>query len=214
MSSAIYALESFYTALKTAVEATWTKVVGEGDDAVVVTLVPVDWGQTRPMNVLNYGDVGRVVVVPGSEDGGMGEVGGPKLWPQPAKSLLCLNETFRVYVYGHDPTALQGPDYDRLEDHAGMRVLHEVLRQIWNVSHNVNVPVTSPVKIGSPRQLRPVGQRACGREYMISGIIEQPVLDMADTIAPFANVAPARSDITDSLGNVSETSHTEIPDET
>jgi hypothetical protein len=194
--AAVFALESLYSAVKVAIEASWSN------------RVIVEWGQTRPPMQVTAGTVGRVVIVPGSVDGDMGTITGAKQWPQPAKALYCLNEPFQVYCWGHNPAVVRSADLSH--DHVAFQVLHEVLRQLFLVSHHWG-PVTSPVVIGQPKMLRPLGSCTAGREYLVPCVIEQPILDLFDDDLMYSNVAPGRAAITDTLGNVSEQSTTEIP---
>lgn len=202
----VYALERLYALVKTAVEASFAYTVEVDGEPVVRTAVPCDWGQTRPPVQTNVGTIGRVVFVPGALDGDMGDLAGPKQWPQPAKALYCLNEPFQVYVYGRDPVAKQ-PN-DPLHDHAAFRVLHEVIRQIRLISQNPAIEC-SPVTLRNPKILKPLGVHLLGREYLLPGTIEQPILDMIDDDALAIDVAPANAELTDALGNRSEVSYVE-----
>lgn len=202
---AIFALESLFDAVKLAIETTFAVTV---DDAPVKRVL-CDWGQTRPQVALNRGQIGRVVFVPGGPDGDVGELGGAKQWPQPANPLLNLNQIFCVYVAGHDPTVnAQGSGNDRKHDHVAFSVLHETIRQLWNVSHMPTAEVTSPVRIGKPRLLKPRAQNSLGREYLLLCEIEQPILDMFDDQILTEIVFP-RMALDDSIGDHHETSITE-----
>ena len=202
----VFALEALYGLVKTAVEASFA-TVSEVDDVPVVTHnVTVDWGQTRPQAQINRGPVGRVVFVPGSPDGDMGELAGAKHWPQPARPLYCLPMPFQIYVWGHDPAAQKSNDPKH--DHAAFRILHEVIRQIRTITldgHNT----VSPVTLKNPRILKPTAQHVLGREYLLLGVIEQPILDMLDDTPLATDVAPVDGEITDTLGNRSEVSYVE-----
>jgi len=202
----VYALEQLYRFVKVAVEATFAYTVTVDGKPVVHVSVPCDWGQTRPAVQTNVGIVGRVVFVPGALDGDMGELVGAKQWAQPAKPLYCLQEPFQVYVYGHDPTAKSANDPKH--DHAAFRVLHEVIRQIRLISQNPAIDC-SPVVLKNPKILKPQGVHILGREYLLQGLIEQPILDMIDDDSPTIDVSPANAALTDTLGNHSEVSHVE-----
>jgi hypothetical protein len=198
--SAVFALEIFFEQLKAAIEETFL----DGDTKRVI----VEWGNTRVPCELNYGTVGRVLVVPGLEDGTIGGLEGPEQLRQPAMCLDTLAESFRVYCYGHDPTA-QNSD-DRAHDHVAMLVRHETIRQIRkigfvivsNYSDRWDRNMSGMVELGTVRQLKPLAQHLLGREYLIPAIIKQPILDMFDGGLPSVNVAPAVANVADTLGDL------------
>ena len=195
---AIYALEALFDAVKPVIEESWKG------------RVRVEWGQTRPKLKFNQGEIGRVVFVPGAPDGDMGEIIGAKQWDTPAKSLQTLVEAFSVYCCGHARGCEK--QEDRKHDRVGFQVLHETIRQIWNASHQWP-EVTSPVKFGRPRQLKPLSGDTLGREYLLLCTIEQPILDLFDDEFGVTDVAPGVADITDTLGNRSEQSTSETPED-
>jgi hypothetical protein len=205
--SAVFALEILFERVQSAVEATWMQGVTKR--------VIVDWGQTRPSCELNYGTVGRVVFVPGADDGALGAFTGAKQQLQPARALDNLALKFRVYCYGHNPAA-QNSD-DRSHDHVAMLVFHEVVRQIelaseyWaeNYSTGWDRNMPGPVTIGEPRILKPQAQHLLGREILLPCMLQQPFLDMFDGSMLFTNVAPAIAHIADMQGEVTENSTTE-----
>lgn len=204
---AIYAFEALFDGLRALVEPNYTRA-GR-------VLVPVSMGESRVPNVVSDGIIGRVVLVPGLEDGDMGTVTGPQQWPHPAQSLLTWNEAFRVYCWAHDPrAAVQDAASDRAHNHAAHQLLHEVIRQLWNVSHSFAPPdgmgVTSPVKIGNPRQLKPLATRSLGREYMIPCVVEQPILDMFDGASDWITIKPVVARISETLGEHTDHATTEV----
>lgn len=186
-----FALELLYELVKPVIENTWRGKVR------------VDWGQTRVPCQLNHGEIGRVLIVPGSIDGDFGEIRGAKLWQQPAEPLFCLNQTFSVYCYGHDPQAQQSIDIRH--DHVFLMVLHETIRQLHNVTHNWPA-LTSPVVLGNPRLLRPMETHILGRESVMQCSIEQPILDMFDDDDPTFLAHPTVV-LSDSIGIHSEVSY-------
>lgn len=194
--AAIFALENLFAAVKPRIEGSFT-VGGR-------VLVSVVWGRTRPPSSLDVGTIGRVVFVPGALNGDVGEIGGAKQWRQPARALRNLSHKFHVYIYGR---SLVEKSDDRAHDHAAFRVLHEVIRQIVAYSTDVST-VGSPVTLASPQLLKPLSVGNLGREYLLPGTIDQPILDMIDDDPDAVNVAPAVADITDTLGDRSEQSET------
>lgn len=199
--ASIFALERLYSLVKPRIEASFSTTAG--DPPVTTAHVPCDWGKTRPPVQINAGSVGRVVFVPGNVDGSMGSLNGAKQWAQPAKPLYCMQMPFCVYVWGRGTTNKQD---DPTHDHAAFRVLHEVIRQIRRVSWDISLE-TSPVTIGEPKILKPRAQHGLGVEYLLPCSIEQPILDMLDDTAGWLDVAPAEAEITETLGNYSDTAH-------
>lgn len=159
--AAKWALETLVNAVRPLIETSFTVTTGADPDIVTTKTVLVDYGKTRPAMSVNQGKIGRVVFVPGGPDGEMGEIGGGKQWPYPGgvKGLLNLDETFCVYIYGHDPT--QNYQKDREHDHVGRLVFHEVVRQLRIVSME-HPAITSPVKFGKPRWLKSEQQHQLG----------------------------------------------------
>jgi hypothetical protein len=197
--AAIYALESLFDAVKPAIEASWTL---RGDKRV-----QVEWGQTRVPMKINQGTIGRVLFVPGNVDGDMGDLGSAKQWEHPAKALLDLGEMFQVYCFGHNPAAESTSD--RSHDRAAWQVLHEAIRQIRLASQQWDA-VTSPVRFGKVKLLKPMSVSTRGREYLLNCTIEQPILDMFDDTLPLTDVSPGIAEIGDTLGNETETSTTTL----
>jgi hypothetical protein len=198
--SAVWALELLVDAVKPLIEASFTVTTGVDPDVVTTKTVLVDYGKTRPPMSVNVGPIGRVVFVPGSPDGEMGELGGGKQWQYPGdvKGLLNLDETFCVYIYGKNPS--KNYQLDRDHDHAG------VVRQIRNVTTGEQSP-TSPVKFGKPRWLKPESTTQLGREILLMCSIEQPILDLFDDQI-LSEIVHPKMVLADSLGNYTGTSTT------
>jgi hypothetical protein len=201
----IYAVERVYALVKPLIEGSFSTSVTVDDVTTVTKHVPVEWGRTRPPVNVNGGSIGRVVFVPGDVNGDLGPLEAAKQWPQPARPLLTLPYKFGVYVYGRNPAAHKADDPSH--DHAAFRVLHEVIRRLRAVTWNPGI-ATSPVTIGSPKILKPLAQHVLGTEYLVPCSVEQPILDMFDDDPAFLNVAPAGSDITETLGNYTATAKT------
>jgi hypothetical protein len=188
----VFALEHLFNTVKPVIESSFT--------ASGRVLVPVVWGRGRPPSNLDTGALGRVVFVPGAPNGDVGPLENPKHWPQPARPLQTLMHQFHVYVYGR---ALREKSVDVDHDHAAFRVLHEVLRQIRVYSTDVG-QAGSPVIMRNPQLLKATSVGNLGREYLVPGVIEQPILDALDDDFEYVDVAPANADISDSLGNRTE----------
>jgi hypothetical protein len=203
---AIWALEALVDAVKPLIEASFTVSTGVSPNVVTTKTVLVDYGKTRPAMSINVGPVGRVVFVPGGPDGEMGDIGGGKQWPYPdgVKGLLNLDETFCVYIYGKDAT--QNYQKDRAHDHVGRLVFHETVRQLRIVSMQ-HPAVTSPVKFGKPRWMKPESTTQLGREILLMCSIEQPILDLFDD-QMLTEIVHPKMVLADSIGNYTGTSTT------
>jgi len=181
----VFALEALFAEVKTQVEASW-----QG-------LVTVEWGQTRLPVELNINKIGRVLFVPASPDGDLGAVTDGEQWPQPAQTLLQLDELFTVYVFAREPLAQI--QEDMRHDHKFLLALSETLRQLHNATHH-HPAITSPIKIGKLKMLKPLSVTCLGRECMIPCQTQQPILDLFDGTLTTERVYP-QMDLTDTINN-------------
>jgi len=185
----VFAFESLFAECKKQIESSTS------------ARVVVEMGKSRVPAQLNYGLLGRVLFVPGNVDGDLGQIGDSEQWPLPAQGLSQLDEVFTVFVYGHDPQSqIQG---DFAHFHVFKVILHEALRQLHNATHH-HPAITSPIKYGRARLLKPMETSILGYECMIPCQTQQPIIDAFDGQLTIDRVHPQMI-LTDTVQSGSDT---------
>jgi hypothetical protein len=169
--------------------------------------VTVVWGRKQRQAQDNIGTIGRIILVPGAENGGLGQFAPPKQPGRDPRPLWTWMYPFHFLIFARVSNTKQSREE---LDRANYRIIQKITKQLLVVlnaiTHHPGNPITSPVTLGAPVKLDDHQMAVLGEEYLIPAVIESPILDVWDQL-DYVDVAPVNGDGTTTLGNYSREIH-------